>query len=233
MPMPAKPLSAMGVSITRCSPNLLEHPLADLVGALVVADLFAHEEDALVALHLLDHRLAEGLAVSNAAHASSFWLVESGARTGRRRWSPRASSGPGSGLSSAKLTASAISRLDLGLERLRARVAEPVRRRARSRARSSGSLLLALFELLRRAVLAGIAHRVAAEAVGADLDERRLRCSRARCDRLADALSTSSTSSTKKRSRADAVAERLHRRRPRRSSCARAACPSSTRCSRR
>ena len=27
MPTPAKPLSAIGVSMTRCSPNLLEHAL--------------------------------------------------------------------------------------------------------------------------------------------------------------------------------------------------------------
>ena len=62
--MPAKPPSAIGVSMTRLVAELLEHPLADLVGALVVADLLAHEEDAVVALHLLDHRLAQGLAES-------------------------------------------------------------------------------------------------------------------------------------------------------------------------
>ena len=56
-PMPAKPLSAMGASMTRSGAEALEHALGDLVGALVVADLFAHEKDALVALHLLDHRV--------------------------------------------------------------------------------------------------------------------------------------------------------------------------------
>ena len=65
-PMPAKPPSAMGVSMTRLLAELLEHALADLVRALVVADLFAHEKDAVVALHLLDHRLAEGFSVSDA-----------------------------------------------------------------------------------------------------------------------------------------------------------------------
>ena len=38
----------------------LEHPLADLVGAVVLGDLLAHEEDAVVALHLLGHRLVRG-----------------------------------------------------------------------------------------------------------------------------------------------------------------------------
>ena len=63
MPTPAKPHSAMGVSITRFSPNFSQHALRHLVGALVVADLFAHEEDALVALHLLGHRLVERFSI--------------------------------------------------------------------------------------------------------------------------------------------------------------------------
>ena len=42
--------------------ELLEHALADLVGAVVLGDFLAHEEDVLVALHLLGHRLAEGFA---------------------------------------------------------------------------------------------------------------------------------------------------------------------------
>ena len=45
----------MGVSMTRCAPNFSSIPSLHLVGALVVADLLAHEEDAIVALHLLDH----------------------------------------------------------------------------------------------------------------------------------------------------------------------------------
>src|SRR4029078_8587593 len=40
----------------------LEHALRHLVGAVVVPDLLAHEEYRGVALHLLDHRLAERLA---------------------------------------------------------------------------------------------------------------------------------------------------------------------------
>jgi hypothetical protein len=35
-----------------------EHALGHLVGAVVVPDLLAHQEDGLVALHLLDHGLA-------------------------------------------------------------------------------------------------------------------------------------------------------------------------------
>src|SRR4029077_13082548 len=39
-----------------------EHPFRHLVRAVVVPDLLAHEEDRLVALHLLAHRLAERFA---------------------------------------------------------------------------------------------------------------------------------------------------------------------------
>ena len=63
MPMPANPSSEIGVSMTRRGAEPVEHPLADLVGAVVLGDLLAHQEDAVVALHLLGHRLVEGLAV--------------------------------------------------------------------------------------------------------------------------------------------------------------------------
>ena len=62
MPMPAKPRLGDGRVDDALRPELLEHPLADLVRALVVADLFAHQKDAVVAIHLLDHRLPQGLA---------------------------------------------------------------------------------------------------------------------------------------------------------------------------
>ncbi len=58
---PAKPALGDGRVDDALRAELLEHPLADLVRALVVPDLFAHEEDAVVALHLLDHRFAQGL----------------------------------------------------------------------------------------------------------------------------------------------------------------------------
>ena len=54
-PRPEKPASLIGVSITRRGPNLLEHALGDLVRAVVLGDFLAHEEDVLVALHLLGH----------------------------------------------------------------------------------------------------------------------------------------------------------------------------------
>jgi hypothetical protein len=48
--------------------ELLEQALADLVGPLVVAHFLAHEEHALVALHLFAQRLAQRLSVANFTH---------------------------------------------------------------------------------------------------------------------------------------------------------------------
>ncbi len=48
--------------------ELVEQALGHLVGALVVADLLAHDEDALVARHLFLDRLADGVAVTDLAH---------------------------------------------------------------------------------------------------------------------------------------------------------------------
>ena len=42
--------------------ELLEHPLADLVGPVVLGDFLAHQEDVVVAFHLLGHRLVQGFA---------------------------------------------------------------------------------------------------------------------------------------------------------------------------
>src|SRR5687767_14469578 len=50
------------------------------------------------------------------------------------------------------------------------------------------ALLLALLDLFARAVLAGIRHRVAAEAVRDDLDERRALAAARAIDRLRDAI---------------------------------------------
>ena len=44
-PTPAKPCSVIGVSITRCGAELLQQALGDLVGALILGDLLAHDED--------------------------------------------------------------------------------------------------------------------------------------------------------------------------------------------
>ena len=43
-PTPAKPYSVIGVSTTRRSAELIEQALGDFVGALILADLLAHEE---------------------------------------------------------------------------------------------------------------------------------------------------------------------------------------------
>src|SRR5690606_19109514 len=48
--------------------ELREQALAHLVRAVVVADLFAHEEDVRIATHLLEQRLTERLAVANLSH---------------------------------------------------------------------------------------------------------------------------------------------------------------------
>src|SRR5262249_61596283 len=42
--------------------EVLQHDLGDLVGAVVGADLLTHQEDGVVALHLLAHGLAERFA---------------------------------------------------------------------------------------------------------------------------------------------------------------------------
>ena len=49
----------------------LEHPLADLVGAVVLRDFLTHEEDAVVALHLLGHRLVQGFPIRKHGHDHS------------------------------------------------------------------------------------------------------------------------------------------------------------------
>ena len=46
--------------------ELVEQALADLVGALILADFLAHEEDAVVGAHLLGHGVAQRLAHGHA-----------------------------------------------------------------------------------------------------------------------------------------------------------------------
>ena len=67
-PTPAKPSSVIGVSTTRIGPNSSSRPRRHLVGALIHADFLAHEEDAVVALHLLAERLVQGVAVGEGGH---------------------------------------------------------------------------------------------------------------------------------------------------------------------
>ena len=77
-------------------PELLEQTAADLVGALIDADFLADEEHVRVPLHLFAQRLIERVAVGERGHQStSTWVVSS--------------AGSGSGLSSAKRTASSTS----------------------------------------------------------------------------------------------------------------------------
>ena len=69
-PMCAAPIAAptmaaslIGVSITRSGPNSSRKPVGDLERAAVDPDVLAEDEDALVAAHLLGHRLADRLEV--------------------------------------------------------------------------------------------------------------------------------------------------------------------------
>ena len=48
--------------------EFLEQTFGDFICALIDADLLAHEEDAVIALHLLTKSLIEGVAVSNDWH---------------------------------------------------------------------------------------------------------------------------------------------------------------------
>ena len=52
--------------MTRFGAELVEQPLRDLVGALILRDLLAHHEDALVLAHFLGHRVAQRLADGHA-----------------------------------------------------------------------------------------------------------------------------------------------------------------------
>ncbi len=57
-PIPAPTISAseIGVSITRSSPNASSRPFGRFERAAQVADVLAHDEDVLVAAHLLVQR---------------------------------------------------------------------------------------------------------------------------------------------------------------------------------
>src|SRR5439155_24235506 len=76
--------------------ELLQQPTAHLVGALIDADFFAHEEHVGIALHLFAQRLIQRIAVGERRHQST-------------RTSVKSSPGWGSGLSSANFTASSTS----------------------------------------------------------------------------------------------------------------------------
>ena len=69
-PMPTIVFSEIGVSRTRFSPELVEQAGRDLERAVEDADVLAHQEYALVALHLLPQGLVERLAVADDGHYS-------------------------------------------------------------------------------------------------------------------------------------------------------------------
>ena len=46
----------------------VEHPLGDLVGSVVLGNLLTHDEDAVIALHLLAHRLVQSFAIGKNGH---------------------------------------------------------------------------------------------------------------------------------------------------------------------
>ena len=62
---------------------LLQHPSRDAECAFVDADVLAHDEDVFVAIHLLHHRVADGIAVALLSHAV---LRSAGAAGGRRSY---------------------------------------------------------------------------------------------------------------------------------------------------
>jgi hypothetical protein len=51
-------------------PEFLQEPLGHFVGALIDRDFFAHQKNAIVALHLFTQRLAEGLTIRDYWHLS-------------------------------------------------------------------------------------------------------------------------------------------------------------------
>src|SRR5262249_48208427 len=90
----------------------LEHALADLVGAVVLRDLFPHQKDAVVALHLLGHRLVQGFAKGKDGHDHSCGMC------GATVTSWYTASGAGGGLPSANSILSSISRFTSSVMRL-------------------------------------------------------------------------------------------------------------------
>ena len=65
--------------------ELVQHALADLVGALVLRDLLAHQEHALVGAHLLGHRVAQRLAHGDCLTVGRHSFSAAGAAARRAR----------------------------------------------------------------------------------------------------------------------------------------------------
>ena len=172
--------------------EFLEQALGDLVRALVDADFLAHEEDAVVALHLFAQRLVERVAVGDDWHRVSAWHRDgcagssrSSCRRARPRTAPRAAA-RGSGRRSPRRPArrpSSRRRACASSSSVELAVVLHVHAQQRDRV-----ALHVLLELRLRAVRAAhrVGHRVAHEAVRAHLEQRRAADSvRARSTRLA------------------------------------------------
>ncbi len=69
-PMPMKAASLIGVSTTLLSPNLFHKTARHFVGAVVLGDLLADEDDVGIAFDFLGKRLVEGFAVFDEGHNS-------------------------------------------------------------------------------------------------------------------------------------------------------------------
>ncbi len=65
--------------------EFLEQTLTDLVGALILRDLLAHQEDVAVAAHLLGHGVAQGLAHGHGDEFGALGHFGIGERGGLRR----------------------------------------------------------------------------------------------------------------------------------------------------
>ena len=61
----------IGVSTTRLGAEFLQKALRNLIGALILGDLLAHDEDIGVAAHFFGHRIAKRFADADGDHFGS------------------------------------------------------------------------------------------------------------------------------------------------------------------
>ena len=64
-----KPPSEIGVSMTRFG-RIVQQAIGDEMRAAIDADVFAQQDDRLVALHLIGHRRAQRLAIGHDGHGA-------------------------------------------------------------------------------------------------------------------------------------------------------------------
>ena len=72
---PVKPCSVIGGVDDTLGAELVEQALGDLVGALVFADLLAHQKDVVVTAHFLGHGVAQRVAHGLLPHFGAFGPV--------------------------------------------------------------------------------------------------------------------------------------------------------------